>query len=54
MYLDLSNKYLTTLDGIDLTGVTVLLCQNNRLTLLPSLPETVPGFTPPSTSDSTD
>ena len=37
--LDLSNKNLTTLDGIDLTGVTHLICSDNNLTCLPPLPD---------------
>ena len=41
MTLDLSNKGLTTLDGIDLTGVTQLYCGDNQLTSLPPLPKTL-------------
>ena len=41
MNLDLSFKNLTTLDGIDLTGVTELDCSNNQLTSLPPLPKTL-------------
>ncbi len=37
--LDLKNKGLTSLENIDLTGVTVLICYNNKLTSLPTLPE---------------
>jgi len=38
MILDLSHKRLTSLDGIDLSGVTVLNCHDNQLTSLLSLP----------------
>jgi len=38
MKLDLSHKRLTSLDGIDLSGVTKLNCSCNQLTSLPSLP----------------
>ena len=41
MFLDLSHRGLTTLDGIDLTRVTVLHCEYNQLTSLPLLPETL-------------
>ena len=41
MKLDLSNKGLTTLDGIDLSRVTYLYCSNNQLTSLPPLPKTL-------------
>jgi len=37
MKLDLSNRGLTSLDGIDLTGVTELNCSDNLLTSLPDL-----------------
>ena len=36
--LDLSHRGLTTLEGIDLTGVTYLDCSFNKLTSLPELP----------------
>ena len=39
--LDLSNQGLTTLEGIDLTGVTHLNCSRNNLTFLPVLPHTL-------------
>ncbi len=39
--LDLTYRNLTTLDGIDLTGVTELVCSNNNLTHLPPLPDTL-------------
>ena len=39
--LDIFNRGLTTLDGIDLTGVTIIDCYNNQLTSLPPLPETL-------------
>jgi len=38
MKLDLSRSRLTSLDGIDLSGVTKLNCSCNQLTSLPSLP----------------
>jgi len=38
MKLDLSCRDLTSLEGIDLSGVTRLYCYNNQLTSLPSLP----------------
>jgi len=38
MKLDLSNRRLTSLDGIDLSGVAVLDCYDNQLTSLPPLP----------------
>jgi len=38
MKLYLSNRGLTSLDRIDLTGVTHLYCYDNQLTSLPSLP----------------
>jgi len=38
MKLDLSNRRLTSLDGIDLSGVTELDCSYNKLTSLPDLP----------------
>ena len=41
MKLFLVNRGLTTLDGIDLTGVTHLYCSHNQLTSLPPLPETL-------------
>ncbi len=39
--MNLSNKNLTSLDGIDLTGVTDLICDNNMLTFLPCLPDSL-------------
>ena len=39
--INVSYKNLRTLDGIDLTGVTELYCQENGLTELPVLPETL-------------
>ena len=39
--LDLYRRGLTSLDGIDLTGVTELLCSTNRLISLPELPSTL-------------
>jgi Leucine-rich repeat (LRR) protein len=41
MKLNLDFRGLTTLDGVDLTGVTELWCDSNQLTLLPPLPETL-------------
>jgi len=41
MTLDLSYRRLTSLDGIDLTGVTHLDCYDNQLMSLPSLPSTL-------------
>ena len=41
MKLFLVNRGLTTLDGIDLTGVTHLYCSHNQLTSLPPLPVTL-------------
>lgn len=41
MLLDLSNKGLTSLDGIDLTKVTALDVRNNNLTSLTKLPITL-------------
>jgi len=41
MTLDLSHGRLTSLDGIDLSGVTHLSCYNNQLTSLPPLPSTL-------------
>jgi len=41
MKLDLSNRGLTSLKGIDLSGITELDCSNNLLTSLPALPKTL-------------
>ena len=42
MTLNLAGKRLKTLDGIDLTGITILICSNNHLTKLPeNLPDTL-------------
>ena len=38
-FLNLSHRGLTSLDGIDLSGVTILYCDNNKLTTLPTLPD---------------
>lgn len=45
MKLDKSNQNLTTLDGIDLTGITELDCSFNELTSLPELPRTLVKLT---------
>ena len=41
MKKDLSNQGLTTIDGIDLTGVTELNCGYNQLVSLPVLPDSL-------------